>query len=85
MALHKLKILNEKLLYDNVPIGTLATVPPEGIRARTETSIGKHGIALRVCWRVEERHHQLLPLEILKLRMGGFFPDAMFVGGRRYE
>lgn len=85
MAPHKLNIASEKLLVNNVPVGEIVTDAPSGIISSTETSTEGDGVAIRIRWEVERNPRQVPPLELLSLRLGEFFPEAMFIGGRRYE
>jgi hypothetical protein len=97
MALRRIKIedgQSGKLMLDDVLAGHLATNPPDGVTAKTTVSAasGEVGpdtedglIVLKIRWTVEEPPDMSLPLEILNLRLGEFFPRATFVGGRDYD
>jgi len=85
MALHRLDIADGSLLLNDVLVGALSTSPPEGVSANTTTSTEDGVVRLKIRWTAEKSPDQLLPLEILGLRLGEFYPHAAFVGGRKYD
>ncbi len=85
MALHRLDIADGSLLLDDVLVGALSTSPPEGVSANTTTSTEDGVVRLKIRWTAEKSPDRLLPLEILRLRLGEFYPHAAFVGGRKYD
>jgi hypothetical protein len=85
MALHKLGIRSERLFLDDALVGLLMMDPPGGISASMDASEDRGIVHLRLRWMVESSPGQLLPFEVLRLRLVEFYPEAAFIGGRRYE
>ncbi len=85
MPLHSLEIRNREILIDHAVVGILATVAPEGVKASADLSSEAGVVKLKVRWVVERTPERFAPLEMLRFRLGEFYPNAAFVGGRRYR
>jgi len=85
MALRKLEISGGQLMLDDAFAGTVATGASDCLSADATTSTEDGVVILHVRWTIEKRRDRPLPLELLALRLGEFFPRAAFVGGRRYD
>ncbi len=85
MALHQIEIRKGEIILNEAFVGNLRTKPPEGVRQNTEVSAREGAVLVTVRWTVEKSLDHLLPLEILGLRLGEFYPEAAFIGGRSYH
>ncbi|GAB4340140.1 MAG: hypothetical protein Kow0099_15830 [Candidatus Abyssubacteria bacterium] len=85
MPLHTLEIKDQEILVDHAVVGIVAATAPEGVKASTDLSREAGVLKLTVRWVIEKAPGRFAPLEILRFRLGEFYPHAAFVGGRRYQ